>query len=190
MNNLQTYSDEQLLRLLNEDNRQAFSEIYERYWEKLFISAEKILQNRAAAQDAVQEVFISLWNRRSSLQIEALQNYLFQAVRFQVFKAIRSEKAGNDFFKRLSAASNELVNEDPAAIKELAKLIEKVIADLPEDQRTIFKMNRDEGLTYKQIAAEKNISVKTVEKKISQALKYIRLNITDALIIVLLIHSN
>src|SRR5207249_4815542 len=113
MLNLPTASDEQLLRLLSEGNSQAFSEIYERYWEKLFISAEKILQNRAAAQDAVQEVFISLWNRRSTLQIEALQNYLFQAVRFQVFKCIRSEKTGNEFFKRLSVASNELTNEDP-----------------------------------------------------------------------------
>lgn len=181
MLNFSTYSDEQLLRLLSEDNQQAFSEIYERYWEKLFVSAEKILQNRAAAQDAVQEVFISLWNRRSTLQIESLQNYLYQAARFQVFKNIRSEKTGNDFFKRLALVSNEIIKEDPAALKELERMIEKIIASLPEDQRIIFKMNRDQGLTYKQIAAEKNISVKTVEKKISQALKYIRMNMTDTL---------
>lgn len=180
MNILSAYSDEQLLRLLNEDNRQAFSEIYERYWEALYISAEKILQDRAIAQDAVQDVFISLWNRRSSAQIGALQNYLFQAVRFQVFKAIRSEKTNNNFFKRLAAESDELVNEHPSAIKELATLLEKIIADLPDDQRALFKLNRDQGLTYKQIAAEKNISVKTVEKKISRALKYIRMNIADA----------
>lgn len=186
MTNLSAYNDEQLLQLLNENHQPAFSEIYERYWEKLFISADKILQNRAAAQDAVQEVFISLWNRRSSLQIEVLQSYLFQAVRFQVFKAIRSEKTGNEFFKRLAVVSNELINEDPAVINELSRLLDKVIADLPEDQRTIFKMNRDEGLTYKQIAAEKNISVKTVEKKISQALKYIRLKTSDALMLLFL----
>ncbi len=188
MSVLSTYNDEQLLRLLEDGNEQAFSEIYERYWERLFNSAEKILQHRAAAQDAVQEVFIYLWKRRMSLHIESLQSYLFQAVRFQVFKAIRSEKTGKDFFKRLAAVSTELITEDPAIFKELKNLFENVIASLPEDQRAIFKMNRDQGLTYKQIAAEKNISVKTVEKKISQALRQIRRNMDDALTIVLILH--
>ncbi len=186
MHELSTHSDEQLLRLLEDGNEQAFSAIYERYWEQLYDSAEKILQGRAATQDAVQEVFIYLWKRRLSLHVESLQSYLFQAVRFQVFKAIRSEKTGNDFFKRLAIASSELITEDPTIFKELENLFEKVIANLPEDQRAIFKMNRDQGLTYKQIAVEKNISVKTVEKKMSQALRHIRLNTDDLLTIMLL----
>jgi len=188
MNNLTTYSDDQLLQLMKDNNQLAFSEIYERYWEILFISAEKIIQNRAAAQDAVQDLFISLWNRRASLQIEVLKNYLFQAVRYQVFKVIRSQKTGIDYFKSIAQVSNELIKDDPTIVKELSKLLAKAIAELPDDQRIIFQMNRDEGLTYKQIAVEKNISVKTVEKKISQALKHIRLNIADSFLILLFLH--
>jgi RNA polymerase sigma-70 factor (family 1) len=181
MRELSTYNNDELIRLLKEDNQQAFSEIYDRYWEKLFDYAEKILQGRAASQDAVQEVFIDLWKRRLTIQIESLQSFLYQAVRFQVFKTIRSEKMDADFFKRLSAVSYKLIAEDPIIFRDLEKLFEKVLAGLPEDQRIIFKLNRDQGLTYKEIAEQRNISVKTVEKKMSLALQHIRINLENAL---------
>ena len=186
MLNLSTYSDEQLLRLLNDGDQQAFSEIYERYWEKLFISAEKILQDRAAAQDAVQEVFISLWNRRSLVQIESLQPYLFQAVRFQVLKNIRSGRTDADFYKRLSIISKDILTQDPLLFKELQSLLPQIIQSLPEDQQVIFAMSREKKMTYKEIAAEREISVKTVEKKMSQALRHIRLHLEDLLLLLVI----
>ena len=53
------------------------------------------LGDRAAAQDCVQEVFVYLWNRRNSLEVASLKNYIFQATRFQVFKFIRAKKYAN-----------------------------------------------------------------------------------------------
>lgn len=173
------HSDHGLLRLLATDDRVAFAELYRRYWKPLFITAASILQDRSTAGDIVQEVFISLWQRRLELKVRTPFAYLQQAVRFQVFKAIRAGKTDADFQKRLSEVSRDILTEDPLLFKELQHLLEAVISSLPEDQRTIFRMNRDENLTYKEIADKLGISVKTVEKKMSRSLRHLRSGLYD-----------
>jgi RNA polymerase sigma-70 factor (ECF subfamily) len=169
-----TYNDEQLVTLLSEGNEVAFAKIYDRYWKLLYISAQSILQRKEAAKDVVQEVFLSLWQRRTVVQIESLKGWLLQAVRFQVFKAIRADKASNDFYKRLSLVSKDIIAQDPLLFKEFQSTIQDAIRSLPCDHQVIFNMSREKGMTYSQIAIEKNISIKTVEKKISQVLRHLR----------------
>ena len=185
MQNYPTHTDDQLLKQLHQSDEMAFAEIYNRYWKPLYTSAHNILQIRDAAQDAVQEVFISLWKRREAVQVEVLQSYLHQAVRFQVFKAIRAEKTDQNFFNRLALISKDILFEDPVLFKELETRYKQLIQSLPPDEQEIFLMHRDGGLTYKQIAEQKNISVKTVEKKMSHALKEIRYGMDDAMVLAL-----
>jgi RNA polymerase sigma-70 factor (family 1) len=180
------HTDDQLLQGLYESDESAFAEIYNRYWKSLYTAAHNILQVKEAAQDAVQEVFISLWKRRATIQVEVLQSYLHQAVRFQVFKAIRAEKTDQQFFNRLASISKDILFEDPLLFKELESLYHQLIQSLPPDEKEIFLLHRDGGLTYKQIAEQKNISVKTVEKKMSHALKEIRFGLDDALVVALI----
>jgi RNA polymerase sigma-70 factor (family 1) len=179
-----SHTDHELLRMISQNDELAFSEIYNRYWKLLYTSAHNILQVKAAAQDAVQEVFISLWKRRADLRIDALQPYLHQAVRFQVFKAIRAEKTDQAFFNRLSLISRDILFEDPLLFKELETLYQQLILALPPDEQEIFRLHRDSGLTYKQIAEQKNISVKTVEKKMSRSLRELRFGLDDALLVI------
>jgi RNA polymerase sigma-70 factor (family 1) len=183
--NYPIHTDDQLLRQLYESDERAFAEIYNRYWKSLYTSAHNILQVKDAAQDAVQEVFISLWKRREALQVAVLQSYLHQAVRYQVFKAIRAEKTDQHFFNRLALITKDILVEDPVLFKELETLYQQLIHALPPDEQEIFLLHRDGGLTYKQIAEQKNISVKTVEKKMSRALKELRYGMDDAMVIVL-----
>lgn len=185
MQNYPIHTDDQLLKQLYQNDEGAFAEIYNRYWKPLYTSAHNILQVREAAQDAVQEVFISLWKRRQDLQVDVLQSYLHQAVRFQVFKAIRAEKTDQEFFNRLSLISKDILIEDPVLFRELENIYQQLIQSLPPDEQEIFLLHRDDGLTYKQIAEQKNISVKTVEKKMSRALKEIRYGMDDAMLLVL-----
>ena len=185
MQNYPIHTDDQLLKQLYQNDEGAFAEIYNRYWKPLYTSAHNILQVREAAQDAVQEVFISLWKRRQDLQVDVLQSYLHQAVRFQVFKAIRAEKTDQDFFNRLALISKDILIEDPVLFRELESIYQQLIQSLPPDEQEIFLLHRDGGLTYKQIAEQKNISVKTVEKKMSRALKMIRYGMDDAMLLVL-----
>jgi RNA polymerase sigma-70 factor (ECF subfamily) len=184
--NLFSHTDDELLQLLHQSDEFAFAEIYNRYWKPLYISAHNILQVKEAAQDAVQEVFTSLWKRRQIVQIQSLQSYLYQAIRFQVFKAIRAEKTDANFFNRLAMVSKDILTEEPLLFKELETLYQQLVRSLPKDEQEIFSLHREAGLTYKQIAEEKNISVKTVEKKMSHALKEIRYGLDDALAVLLI----
>ena len=172
--NYSRLDDTELLRLLYEDDENAFAEIYNRYWKLLFYTAHNILQNQSVAQDAVQEVFIAFWQRRKEANVQSLKAYLQQATRFQVLKAIRDQKADERFYCRLADVTTDMVYENPLLFKEQEALLRQILENLPEDCRYIFKLSREEHLTYKQIAGQLNISEKTVEKKMSICLKHIR----------------
>ncbi|MBD0289055.1 MAG: sigma-70 family RNA polymerase sigma factor, partial [Flavisolibacter sp.] len=124
--------------------------------------------------DAVQEVFIAFWQRRKEANVQALKAYLQQATRFQVLKAIRDQKADEQFYSRLAEVTTDMVYENPLLFKEQEALLRQILENLPEDCRYIFQLSREEHLTYKQIAGQLNISEKTVEKKMSICLKHIR----------------
>jgi len=172
--NYLSLEDQQLLELLRQEDEDAFSQVFNRYWKLVFVTANNILQNQTVAQDIVQDVFASLWVRKTEVQIQNLKAYLQQAARFQVLKAIREQKADDQFYKRLADTSTEIFYDNPLLFKEQEALLHKILAGLPDDCLQIFKLNREEQLTYKQIAAQLDISEKTVEKKMSISLKHIR----------------
>lgn len=174
MNKYAGLSDNRLLQLCSEDDELAFTEIFNRYWKFLFRVANNILQNPDVAQDVVQEVFINLWQRKKETPIESPTAYLKQATRFQVLKAIRDKKTDDQFLKRLASVTVEVLQENPLLFKEQQKLLNRLIDLLPADCKEAFRLSRDENLTYRQIARKLNISEKTVEKRISKSLKYIR----------------
>lgn len=179
MTNVHT-NDADLLKRLKAGEEPALAEIHAYYWKPLFSSAFRVLQDRAAAQDVVQEVFISLWEKRATSDIQSLPAYLFGAVHFQVLNSIRHQKTDQRLLKRLKAASVSILASQPYLFIELKEIYTRVLASLPEDQRRYFRLNRDHGRTYQQIAEDNKISVKTVEKKISQTLKSIRLGFDNA----------
>ncbi|HEV8081559.1 MAG TPA: RNA polymerase sigma-70 factor [Chitinophagaceae bacterium] len=178
------YNDKELFDLLRTEDVTAFTEIYNRYWKKLYVTANAILNDDEAARDIIQNVFISLWERRQSAEIEFPAAYLQQATRFQVFKAIRASKADASFYRRLTDVSATIIFEKPLLFKELLQLLHKILEELPEDQRRAFLLNRNDGLSYREIAAEMNISTKTVEKKISNTLKSLRIGFNEAFVLV------
>lgn len=178
------YNDKELFDLLRTEDVTAFTEIYNRYWKKLYVTANAILNDDEAARDIIQNVFISLWERRQSAEIEFPAAYLQQATRFQVFKAIRASKADASFYRRLTDVSATIIFEKPLLFKELLQLLHKILEELPEDQSRAFLLNRNDGLSYREIAAEMNISTKTVEKKISNTLKSLRIGFNEAFVLV------
>ncbi|MGN7819856.1 RNA polymerase sigma-70 factor [Chitinophaga varians] len=180
MSDYNTYTDDQLWSQITLDDQDAFTAVYNRYWKVLYVRARNMLSDSDLAQDIVQEVFISLWHRRQEVEVVHLKAYLFQAVRFQELKALRNLKSDTNFYERLAHISKDLLQHEPLAFKELDSVLQRVLATFPEDQRAIFSMSRDEGLTYREIADRMEISVKTVEKKISQALRAIRKGMDSA----------
>lgn len=172
-----TYTDNELVNLLKTGDEAAFSEVYSRYWKSLFQRAHAILRNEDAAKDALQDVFISLWKRREVAEIIYLKAYLQQAIRFKVLHFIREERTDSEFYVRLRKVTTEIIADNPLLFKEQQNLLSELVDSLPDDCKEAFLLSREEDLTYKQIAEQLNISIKTVEKRISKSLKYLRENI-------------
>lgn len=169
-------SDLELFSLAKQENRLAFEVMYKRYWPELIDAAYRRLQSRQKAEDIVQEIFISLYNKRTVLEFSvSVRAYLNQALKFKVLNEFRSENVRNTYTRSLfpgDFCKNDFANQLEA--KELRYKIEQLLAQLPQKCRQVFNMSRNENMTNKEIAVELNISVSTVEKHIGKALKTLR----------------
>ena len=179
--------DKELSELLKTGEQAAFTEIYNRYWKLLYNSAHNIIQDQDSAQDAVQDVFISLWQRKEEVDIQNLKAYLQQSVRFGVLKRIRAKKTDDEFYQHLADVTLDILSDDPLIFKEQQTLLNNLLDNLPEDCKETFHLSREENFTYKQIAAHLSISEKTVEKRMSKSLKYLRNNLNYEMCVALLI---
>ncbi|HRE50446.1 MAG TPA: sigma-70 family RNA polymerase sigma factor [Flavitalea sp.] len=181
----QTYQDAELLQCISENDEGAFSEIYRRYAAHMFITAFNILRRRAGAEDAVQEIFINLWKRRGELQIDSLKAYLHQSARYRALRMYKDERKADSFYERLTQATSDILQDDPVVFRDIQQILQKIILTLPGDQQVIYRLHREQRLTYSEIAKNLDISVKTVEKKMSKSLKSIRPQLDKLLFLLL-----
>ena len=174
-------TDHEMLTLLRAGESQAFSEIYERYWESLSLYTLKVIQSKEDALDIVQEVFVSVWKRRAELNIEvSLSAYLFKCVRNLSVKYIEKNITKRNFLSSLSLSlkESELTSIDALELKELEIKIDNAVAKLPPKMREIYLLSRQENLSYRQIAEQLEIAETTVKKQVSNALKILRLEVS------------
>lgn len=169
-------SDLELIELLKGNNQKALSALYFRYWEKLLVVAGNRLNNKEIAEECVQNVFCSLWQRRHDLELKhSLSTYLAVAVKYQVIKQMDKQyriQEGIDnivSFQATHSTADEYLLE-----KEMMANIQDAITRLPEKCRIVFKMSREDGMSNKQIANELNLSEKTVEAHITKAIRSLR----------------
>lgn len=171
--------DPQLIQLLKQGNRDAFSELYKRYWEKVYSFCGLYLNSKVKAEDVVQEVFIKVWNSREFLREEDnFKGLLFIITRNLIFNQFR-KNVNEDFYKLtvLSAMEESYDIQEEIDAYSLSEYIDQLIAELPERRQLIFNLSRKEHKSYKEIAQQLNISEKTVENQIAEALKFLRRNI-------------
>jgi len=164
------FETNELLQRIKENDPVGFKIIYQLYWRKLYNIAYYIVRSESEAEDIVQDVFSSLWYRRQHLNIKvSIENYLVKAVKYTAFFYIKLQNRHQNYHHEVYTRVNS--PEDYLACKELERLVEKLLESLPLKTRQMFSLSRFEGLTYPQIAAAMNVSVKTVEYHISVALK-------------------
>jgi RNA polymerase sigma-70 factor (ECF subfamily) len=168
------FSDPELIDLLESGDKSAFTEIYNRNWKLLFKTAFNILQDFATAQDITQNIFISLWERRSEVKIQTIKPYLLQATRFAVCKSIREHQNDKAFYERLAEITVDIITDNPLIFKEQQALLKSLIRNLPNNCHEAFRLSREENKTYKQISVLLGVSEKTVEKRISHSLQHLR----------------
>jgi RNA polymerase sigma-70 factor (ECF subfamily) len=154
----------------------AFDTVFRAHYPRLVRMAESIVRDRAPAEEIAQEVMLELWRRRESLQLEqGVGAYLLRSTRNRALNHVRHERIVD---RELAAATIE-AREFPATDAEmlgveLERAIREAINALPERCREVFQLSREQGLKYTEIAGVLEISVKTVEKRMGQALSELR----------------
>lgn len=167
-----------LLRRLKEGDEAAFSIIYDYYWDKLYFVSYQKLESANAAEEIVQEVFLTLWEKRKQLKIDSLSTYLAAMARYSVYRYLAREKARQS--REVSFASKQGISRslsDTVSDKFILEKILELSNQLPERCRLVFQYNKIEDLSIKEVSEHLNISPKTAEAHLTKALKFIRLNL-------------
>lgn len=173
-------SDDELVSLLREGNRNAFTAIYDRYFWLLHSHAYKWLRNREEAGDIIHELFLRLWEKRDTLSPEGgLPGYLYASVRNRIFNLIAHNRVKSEYLTSLQDFTHhgECITDHPVREKLLAELIEREIAGMPRRMREIFELSRKQLLSHREISRELNISEQTVRKHIQHALRILRVSL-------------
>lgn len=163
-------------------NAQAFRALYDLYFQKLWQFAKAIVKTKDSATEVVDEVFVNIWRNKASIQkIENLKVYLYTATRNKALTFL-SKQAQQKLFNPFDDANVEIYDElspDQQMITtEIFHKIHQAVNHLPPKCKIIFKLVREEGLKYKEVAKVLQISENTVDaqmvvavKKISEAVK-------------------
>jgi RNA polymerase sigma-70 factor (family 1) len=176
MQSYQTYSDRALLSLLKTGDEQAFTEIYNRYWEKLFYKAGKKLNDLPGAENIVQDIFLNIWQRRNKLEVKGdLNHYLAVALKYRIinYQNRHAKKTIYQTHLSIEDTTADRTTEEWLAYTELNRRMANLVANLPEKCQLAFRL-REEGLSQQQIADKMGISENTVDTHISRALKSLR----------------
>lgn len=171
------YSETLLVEALKNGDERAFDGLYEKYFPKLFQFLRKISRSVETAEDLAHEVFLKVWINRQ--QLDAGQNfssYLFTIARHQLLNYVRNQQTGHNYIKTEKpywpATHNQ--TEETVINADYQTFYEKALTSLPQQKKTIFLLNRQDGKSYREIARELRLSEKTVEFHMSDSLKMLR----------------
>ncbi|WKN45619.1 RNA polymerase sigma-70 factor [Tunicatimonas pelagia] len=159
------------------DDYQAFEKIFKSTYGDLLRYIMGFTSDKGEAENVVSEVFYKLWKHRGSIHIStSVKSYLYSATRNQALDGLRKTQSAQVMMKKTSSAlSAHVISPEEKLIgQELEECIQNAINQLPEQRQLIFRLNREEGLKYREIAQRLNISIKTVETQMSRSLKALR----------------
>jgi len=169
------YDNKQLVCLFTQGDKLAFTEIYNRYWQKLFSIAYNRLIEVQTSEDVVHDVFINLWANRERSEIESLENYLASCTKYTVLARIKKKERERIYNNSVHPTPViDFPVETSVHYKRILEIIKTEVEKLPERCKLVFKYSRNEGKPIQQIAAELRLSPKTVENQLNKALKHLK----------------
>ncbi len=167
------------LNKLTRDDAKAFECIFKLYYPRLTLFANRFLNDIAAAEEIVSDIFVMLWENGHEINFTGtVSSYLFKSVQNRCLNYLKHQKIENLYVNYLEREQllNEVVftAESPYLEKEMAQQINIALESLPEKCREIFMMSRFDHMKYKDIAQKLSLSPKTVERQVSIALDKLR----------------
>lgn len=174
---MQGKSDNEYVECLKKGDFFAFDALFHKYSEALYAFALSITRNKFAAEDITQLVFLKVWEKRALIKEHlSFKSFLFSVAYHETISWLRKEKSEkrriNEFVQHSAVHTNE--TEYAIEYKNIEGLANKIIEEMPEKRREIYRLSREQGYTNKEISEKLNISVKTVENQMTSALKSLR----------------
>lgn len=158
-------------------DEQVFKDLYRQYFVKLYRFATSLVHCNETAEEIVHDVLINLWKKRNTFtEIENLNTYLYVSVKNLSLNHLRNER--KYLYEDIETIFNEnsYITVDPESVmisKEGVNTLNGFINNLPARCKLIFRLIKEDGLKYKEVAVLLNLSVKTVENQLAIALKKI-----------------
>ena len=170
-------NEKELFTLMSQGDQVAFTKIFDHYEPRIYAFILKITRSEINAEEIVQELFIKLWTDREKLaDIKFPRSYIFRMATHRAANYLRQLARNTRLVK--TVAGNLVVEknttEEILDYKEMEETINKVVEQLPTQQKTVYKLSRQEGLNAEQIATQMNLSEKTVKNHLTEALRFIR----------------
>lgn len=183
-------TDEELVVLLQQGKDRAFDELYIRYRDPLVNFVFRRVKCVTTAEEIVQEVFTTIWERRKVLVIQkTFSSYVYTSVRYVTLDYFKRSSITEEYVQEVVEASTDKNNtvEDHIFFEELQEALQESTDLLPKKSREVFVLSRFKNYTNKEIADELNISKDTVKYHIAYALKFMRSNLKEFYYIILMI---
>lgn len=189
-----SYTEHELLKLVAEGDRNAFTQLYNNYRNKIYSIAFELTDSTTVAEEIVQDTFLKIWVKRDSLnEIEHFRAYLFTITRNYVFTALKriARQESLEVSAIQDAPLYDHDTEDRVLNNEYTRILQAAIDRLPEQQKQVYNLIKKEGLKREEAAAALHLSPETVKTHLAQAMRSIRtyclarLDISIALIILI-----
>ena len=180
--------EEILICHIREGNEEAFKTVFLRYYKQLALFARRFVRTTDVAEDLIQEVFARIWESREEWSPgSSLKVYLYQVVKHQALDYLKHKQVEDKYDESWmdQKETPSIVFSETGEKEQFRRLVNKAIEELPTQARTVYKLHRFDGLTYKEIAQVLDISVKTVESQMTRSLKKLRERLSPYLSIVM-----
>ncbi|MEK6478835.1 RNA polymerase sigma-70 factor [Catalinimonas sp. 4WD22] len=166
-----------LVKKIAQGDSKAFKLFFDKLYPQMYRLAFYYVRSDVLSEELVSDIFMKLWNNRQKLpEIQKLDFYLYQSVKNQSFTYLKKE-AQLPIADLTMLKSQRIEYNEPESIliaRELAVKIEEAISDLPDKCEMIFRLVREEGMSYKEVAALLEISPKTVENQMGIAIRKLK----------------
>ena len=180
MNHLPHHIENECVKKLKKGDILAFNELFGYYGRRLYHFSYRYLRSEPECEELVQEVFTRVWEKRSELKEElSFRSYIFTIAFNIIRKYFRSRVQAGSYLGSQAKEDLNLVTTDNVDFNLLKNKLDDLVSRLPVRRREIFTRSRFEGLSVKEIATAMNISKKTVENQLTEALKFIRSHLTS-----------
>ncbi len=163
--------------MVAEGSEEAFRTLFNKYFDRIYGVAYSLTKSPVVAEDMTQDIFLKIWVKREMLKdILRFDAFLFRVARNHILNELRNKVKEQEFTEYLINFFRETADnpQQHLIFRELEKVVEEALEKLPPQQRQIYKLSREDGLSQEEISEKLQISVNTIKQHMNRALKFIR----------------